>query len=186
MTFAAIKATYILLEPTTPSSVPNGCLFLDSTNANVMTQKSATGDVGVIESSAASNPFVKSMVAGEAFAINKPLALLPTGKVVLADSDIPGRDVIIGHSIQSSGGDGAIINVLCIGANLAGVLTGLGFAPGDTIYMGESPGEYINDTALLTGNNDTIVKLGIADCATGIASASATDLILCTEYIAGV
>jgi hypothetical protein len=63
-------------------------------------------------------------------------------------------------------------------------LVGLGFAPGDEIFVGETTGGYVNDIAPFTGNNDSIIKIGVADCAAGTASSVATDLILIPHVIA--
>lgn len=180
---AAIKAAYLALEPVDPADVPNGCLFLDATNGGILTQKSVTGVIGTIASSANSNPMIKQMVSGEAFPSGKPLAKRPDGKVVLADSDDSTRKVLIGWSMQASLGANSIISVMGIGVNLPGVLSGLGFVCGDVIYMGETPGAYTNNVAALTGQDDVIFKLGIADCPSGIAQSAATDLITSPDYI---
>lgn len=180
---AALKAAFIVLEPAAQADVPNGCLFLDSGNGNLLSQKSATGVVGVLASSANSNPMIKQMVSGEAFPSGRPLAKRPDGKVVLADSDDNTRKVLIGWSMQASLGDGAIVSVMGIGVNLPGVLSGLGFICGQSIYMGETPGTYTNDPAAFTGQDDEIYLLGIADCPTGVAQAAATDLIVSSRLI---
>ena len=182
-TAAAVKAAYLALEPVEPGDVPNGCLFLDITNSNALTQKSSNGTVGIIASSANNNPFMKQMVAGEAFPANKPLAKRADGKVVLADSQDATRTVLIGYSMAASLGNNSIVNVFCIGSNLSGVLSGLGFTPGQTIFLGEAQGTYTNNVATFTGNNDVYMKIGIADCAAGLASGLATDLIVNTQFI---
>lgn len=181
---APLKAAYLVLEPVEPSSVPNGCLFLDITNNNILSQKALNGTTGTLASGASSaNPFIKQMVAGEAFASSKPLAKRSDGKVVLADSQDVDRTVLIGYSMGASLGDGSSVNVLCIGNNVIGVLTGLGFTPGQTIFLGENLGEYTNDVSTFTGNNDVYMKVGIADCLSGVASSDATDLIVLTELV---
>ena len=49
--------------------------------------------------------------------------------------------------------------------------------------MGENLGEYTNNVATFTGDNDVYMKVGIADCPAGTASANATDLIVITQLI---
>jgi hypothetical protein len=129
----------------------------------------------------------KIAVAGEAFASGKPLAKDPTtGKVLLADSDGLNRQDFYGISASVSAGNGSLVTVITSGTNVAGILTGLGFIVGDEIFIGETPGIYVNGagTDLFTGANDTLYKLGVADCAAGIAATAATDLILFPEIIA--
>jgi hypothetical protein len=182
MSESAIKVAYLVLAPSTPASVPNGSLFLDSTNGNVLTQKDFSGGVFPI-AAGASNPFIRSMVAGEAFSTNKPLSIRPDGKVVLSDSDQTNRTQLIGHSLATSLGDGSVVNVLCISATLVGALNGLGFTSGQNIYMGEATGTYTNDVNTFSGSNDTYIKVGIALPPGGSASAAATDLLVHTEII---
>jgi hypothetical protein len=185
MSNAALRALYMVLDPVDPSQVPNGTLFLDSSNSNVLSQKSSTGVVSVIGAGGGgSNPFLRQMVAGEAFTANKPLAIRPDGKVVLADSDGTNRKIFIGHSMQTSLGDGSVINVLCVTATLGGAISGLGFTSGQSIFMGETAGTYTNNVSTFSGSNDTYVKVGIALPPPGVAQAAATDLLIFTELIA--
>lgn len=178
------KMTHLILVPTPAAQVPNGALFLDSGNLNQLSVKSYAGTVAVVEGGGGSSSlFVKQMIAGEAFLANRPLSKRADGKVVAADSDSATGQQIIAHSLQASGGDNAPVNVLCVGANLAGALTGLGFSPGDEIFLGEN-GEYTNDISTFSNNDDSIIKVGIADCAAGEANVAATDLVVFTEVIA--
>lgn len=183
MTTSSIQAKYLVLEPASSSEVPNGCLFLDQGNGNILSQKSATGVVGVISSSANSNPMIKQMVSGETFPTGKPLAKRPDGKVVLADSDDPTRTTFIGWSMTASLAMNSVVSVMAIGVNLPGILSGLGFTPGDRVYMGEIPGTYTNNPDGFTGSNDDVYQLGIADCPSGVAQNAATDLIASPRYV---
>ncbi len=184
MSNAALRSLYLVLDPVDPSLVPNGTIFIDSSNGNLLSQKSAVGVVSVLASASGSNPFLRQMVAGEAFAANKPLAIRPDGKVVLADSDGTNRTVFIGHSMQTSLGDGSVVSVLCVTATLGGAISGMGFTSGQNIYMGETAGTYTNNVSSFSGANDTYVKVGIALPPPGVASAAATDLLIFTELIA--
>jgi len=129
----------------------------------------------------------KIMIGGSALAAGVPVSKNPaTGKVILADSDGVGTQQFYGVTITTCAGDGSPVTVQLPGANLAGVLTGLGFAVGDEIFMGETAGSYVNGAGVdaFVGANDSIFKLGIADCAASAASATAVDLILLPEVVA--
>lgn len=180
MAKAPIQVPYVILDPVPASQVPNGALFLDASNGNAATIKTTGGSDDVLNSS--DTFFIKSMIAGGAFVAGRPLSKRPDGKVVDADSDGIDTQNFIGYSRDISGGDGSTVSVLLAGANLIGVLTGLGFTTGDIIYLSETGG-YTNDPGSFTGDDDTIVKLGIADSANGVASATAVDLIAITDVL---
>lgn len=180
MTLASIKVQYVVMDPVAPSQVPPGCLFLDSTNGNQATIKNTGGSQEPVSSG--TNYFIKTMIAGAAIAAGKPLSKRPDGKVIEGDSDGMHSQNFIGFSQNSAAGDGSTVQVLLAGANLAGVLTGLGFMAADIIYLSETGG-YTNDPNSFTGNNDTVIKLGIADCAASSASSTAVDLIAITDVL---
>jgi hypothetical protein len=48
---------------------------------------------------------------------------------------------------------------------------------------GQGGVSFINSVGSLTGDDDSIIKVGIADCAAGTASGTATDLIVFPEVI---
>lgn len=181
MTQAAIHCKYVSLLPATPAEVPNGSMFLDSTNGNSMSVKT---EGGVTESvnSAATIFFIKNMIAGAAITSGQPLSKRPDGKVIEADSDGVNAQTFIGFSQETVASDGDSLNVLLAGPNLSGVLSGLGMTSGQIVYLSESGG-YTNDGNSFTGDNDTITKLGIADSGAGVANATAVDLIAITEVL---
>lgn len=179
---AGFKGKFIQLEPIDGALVPNGSIFLDANNGNKLTNKTTGGVPGEITSSGGSNPLSKSMIAGEAFAAGKPLAKKPNGQVVLYDSDDPNRNIFIGFSTQAAIAPGAAVIVTCIGQNIVGILTGLGFAPGDIVYAGENPGTLIKYSDF-TSANDTVTQVGIADVAGGITGVNATDLIFFPQVV---
>lgn len=180
MVQAAIQVPYVFLTPTNGAQVPNGALYLDQGNGDAPTFKTTGGSSEPV--SAGTNFFLKQMIAGAAIAVGKPLAKRPDGKVVEGDSDGVNSQIFIGISQGSASGDGDPIQVLLAGANLPGVLTGLGMTSGDIVYLSQDSG-YTNDGGSFTGGDDTITKVGIADCGAGIASATATDLIAITEVL---
>lgn len=181
---ASIRVQFVQLSPVNPAQVPAGALFLDNTNSDIATIKSVSNIVAPVETGdPAGSLFIKKMMASAAFSANRPLGKLTNGKVVDADSDgVPGADNFCGYSLQAATADGDLIDVLCPGPNLAGALTGLGFSTGQEIYLSQDSG-YTNDPGTLVGNNDSIIKLGIADCAASTATGTAVDLIAFSSII---
>ena len=176
-----VQANFVVLVPTTPSGIPNNSVFVDSTNGNAATFKDNTGSNTVITNPAASF-LTKQMQAYAAIPINSPVSKRPDGYIEVADaSGADGMD-LIGWNTQAALANGDLINVLLVGANIAGAITGLGFAVGDEIYVSASGG-YTNDPSTLT-NTDAIIKVGVADCAAGVASATATDLVCFPDVVA--
>lgn len=131
--------------------------------------------------SAASN--VKSMRndSGVTIPANKPVSKKSDGSIIVADSDSPFGQHPIGFT-TSAISDGQFGDVFLLGNNISGLMTGLGFAPGDEIYLSENAG-FTNDPNSFTNNDDSLIRLGIADCADGVVSGSATDLITMPNII---
>lgn len=181
-TFALIKATAIVLEPVPPASVPVGSIYNDSTNAGTFTNKSVTGDVVPVGASTASSIMVKMKrnITGSTIPAYKRVALLSNGSICLADSDNPSAMTDIGLALDAIA-DGDYGRVLLNGANADGALTGLGYTTGQTVFLSKTPGVLTNDANSFDPNTDTIMKVGIADCAGSDASATATDLIMVIE-----
>jgi hypothetical protein len=176
------KAKSVVLEPTTAASVPNGALYLDTNNANALTVKSTSGVSSVIGAvPSASNIFIKQMVAGMALSALQPVAKRNDGKIVAADSDAPTGQIFIGWVMAPTLMDGDLVNVLTVGANIVGAIIGGGFTSGDEIYLSETGGYTSSDT--FTGGDDALIRVGIADCAAGIASGTAEDLIAFAEVV---
>lgn len=179
------KSKFLEMETSNPGDVPNNALFFDSTNSGQATFKNSGGSTAVIGAVSTSNLFIKQMQADQVLAINDPLAKKADGRVIKADTDLSADSQhYIGIALQAAANIGDFINVLLIGTNLAGAISGLGFAPGEYIYLGETGG-FVNQAGLagFTGANDIIVRVGISDCAAGLASAVATDLIAITQIV---
>ena len=177
-----VKANFVVLVPTVSGSVPNGALFLDSANGNASTIKNTNGTTTVINSSAAATSLVtKLMQAAGIYAINTPVSKRSDGQIEIADANAANGKDLIGVTLQASLAVGDIISVLLVGANLTDAISGLGFSVGDEIYVSDSGG-YTNDPSTLSGS-ESIIKIGVADCSTGGATAVATDLILFPDVV---
>ena len=178
------KSQYLIVGPLPQGDVPNNSLFADSTNLDAFSIRDSSGTVSVLATSSGGNPFIKTMQSDGVFSVNMPVVKLPNGRVVLADSNSSTAGSFCGYALVASTAPGQAITILCCGNNIAGALTDLGFAPGDLIYINENGG-YTNDPSTFTGDNDTIVRVGIADCPGGaVGSPVATDLIAFHEFVA--
>jgi len=170
-----IKGKYFVLEPSDPASVGNNSLFIDLTNVNKLSYKNDSGIVFPLEAGGGMNIFVKQMEAMEAMPLYVAVSKRSDGKIWLTDPDDPDRQTLVGYLIQASAAPGDKVNVLLIGANLPGALTGLGFLPGDEIFVSTSGGYTKDVSGFTTGS---YIRVGIADCPGGDATPDATDLIV--------
>lgn len=141
-------------------------------------------DTLIRQTGVVSSSFVKPMQNTSVASITalRPVSKAPDGGIIASDSDGATSQIIIGVALENIG-VGALGNVMLIGPNVAGAVNGLGFTPGDKVFVSESGGGYTNDYASFTGGDDTIVRIGYADCAAGAASATATDLIMFSEVV---
>jgi hypothetical protein len=119
--------------------------------------------------------------AGSTIPAYTPVSKKIDGTIVHADSDATDGQRFIGITGEEilSGATGT---VKLVGQNLAGAISGLGYSVGDDVYLSESGG-YTNDPNSFTGDNDSIIRVGIADCSEGSASSTATDLIMFSEVL---
>jgi hypothetical protein len=177
-----VKVNFFVMTPMTPGTAPNGSIFLDSTNGNALTIKNTNGVIEEVTSSSSTNLFIKQMVASGPIAIKKPVSKRSDGKIQQADSDAAQGQAFVGVSLDSAAADGDVIQVLLVGANIENAISGLGFTPGSEVYLSETGG-YTDDPDAFTGDDDSIIKVGIADCAGGIASPTAVDLIIFPEVV---
>lgn len=182
MTIAGIKSKYVLLEPTNPAGMPNNSIYVDATQGNQMYVKGSSGGTTSLGGESVGY-FVKAMVIGSAISKHQTVAKRADGKAVAADADDASAQAFIGYAQNDGINDGDQINVLLIGPNVEGAVSGLGFTPGDIVYLSQNAGGYIKDLGQLTDNNDVVIKVGIADCGAGVASAVATDLISFVEKL---
>ena len=142
---------------------------------NTMVERSPLGDLKRLKSMVSGHP--TTMLAGI------PVAKGADGLLYPADTDQTNGKKYCGILAENVDmGSSAI--VILPGTNIPGVLTGLGFAPGQDIFLNETAGTYIADTSLLTNFDDDLIRVGFADCSEGAASAMATDLIMVTDVVA--
>lgn len=121
-------------------------------------------------------------LSGVAIPANKPVSIIADGSIVASDSDAPGASKVVGFTKASINHNASGL-VTLFGRNLAGVLTGLGFAPGEFVFMDETAGGMTNSIAGFTGDDDTITKLGIAAMGEGLVGGAATDLIMLRDPV---
>lgn len=152
--------------------------------------KNDAGDVvqitanGQVVGGSLAEAFEKPMVNGDVATIpaGKPVSIKGDGSYVLGDSDSADGQEPVGITLASVAVS-AVGSVALFGRNMPGVLTGLGFAPGDDIFIDEASGQYTNTVAGFTGDDDSIVRIGVAAAANGVTSANATDLIMMREVL---
>lgn len=174
--YAKVKTDAVIFNPIAAYAVANA-LYVSTSLGGKLTCEAPTvfGTADLL---------IKPMQSGEALAVGIPISKRADGKIVAADSDGVNRQQPIGVTVAAFDAIDSIANVLLAAPNAVGVLTGLGFAPGDEIFIGETTGGYVNDITPFVGNDDSIIKVGVADCGAGAASGVATDLILMTQVIA--
>lgn len=183
-TYASFKGTSSAMAPVAPTAAPAGSTFIDSTNSNSLTYKSPSGALTVIGAATSSDIMVKSKknLTGVTILAGKTVALKPDGSIALADNDGVNIQVVIGIT-QDEIEHNAFGRVMLNGPNAAGALTGLAFVSGEAILLSSTPGVLTNTAVGLNPSTMTIMKVGIADCATGTCSGTATDLIMEAEVI---
>lgn len=118
---------------------------------------------------------------GSPIAAFTPVAKHSSGSIYPADTDAVTGQKYIGITLAAIAHNAAG-PIKTVGDNIPDCILGLGFTPGQDIFLGEDGG-YTNDITGFTGDNDTILKVGIADCEEGTASGTAKDLIMWTEVI---
>lgn len=182
MTIAKMKVSALVFDPIPAASAPANSLYSDSGNAGTFTNKAPGGTpVPVGESVASALIKVMQNLSGATILAGKPVSKKSDGSIVAGDSDAADGQQLIGISLEEIL-DTETGNVALFGQNIPNAVSGLGFAPGDEVYLSETGG-YTNDHGSFTGDNDSIFKIGIADCPAGNASGTATDLILFPEVL---
>jgi len=176
-TYAKIQTGAVLFVPVNPAGLPAGAMCLDQA------AQEAPSFVGTTGPAAPTNQCfkLKQNNTGVQISKGKPVSLTADGSVVQSDSDTVGKKNWAGVAMEDIAAS-ATGTVLLVGPNIAGALTGSGFAPGDMVFISEASG-YTNTLASFTGSDDDIIQVGIADCAAGAASATVADLIMVRNII---
>jgi len=172
------------MEPQTPGSVPANSLFFDSSNLNSLSQKNDIAVSSQLAQATSNDLMIKVMenLSGIAIPAGKPVSKIPDGSIAAADSDgAVTSQIYCGISLDAIN-TGSTGRILLVGPNVVGALNSLNFTPGQDIFLSESGG-YTNNAGAFVGNNDSIIKVGIADCAAGSASGTATDLIMFPDVL---
>jgi hypothetical protein len=184
--YAKFRSAALIFDPQDPANVPNGAIFMDASNTDAFTTKTTGGDEQQVSGTTQDIlTKVKKNMTGTTIPINTSIALFSDGTIKIADADEVGTRIVIGVTLEAIAHE-AFGRILLIGPNAADVLIGSGFAPGDTIYMGKTPGTFINSVSSFNLDTDTVVKVGYADCSGGIASPEATDLIMFSEVLSSL
>lgn len=125
---------------------------------------------------------MKSKINGESFLVpaGTQIGLYSDGKVYKFDANDPQRWQNVGMTLQDLAPAGSGLCLLH-GMNVPGVLTGLGFAPGEEVFV-DNTGAYTTGTGL--DGTSVVARVGFADCTDGGASAVVTDLISSYQKIA--
>lgn len=179
MGVAKIRTTAIQFDPVDPSTLPVNSIYVDATNGESFSNKTSSG----AEVTAATDAFAKMAknISGVTIPANYPVSRMSDGSIIAADSDSANGQRPIGVTMQAIPNDTFGLIGL-VGRNMAGALTSYGFAPGQDIYISQSEG-YTADASTFTGDNDSIILIGIADCADNVMSSQGNDLILLRQIL---
>jgi hypothetical protein len=172
------------MDPANPGDVPANSLFFDAASSGILSQKNASNLSNQIAQATSNDLMIKVMqnLSGVTIPAGKPISKAADGSILASDSDgSTASQTYCGITLDSIN-NGSTGRVLLVGPNVPNVITGLNYTPGQDIFLSESGG-YTNNAGSFTGNNDSIIKVGIADCAAGNASSTATDLIMFPDVL---
>jgi hypothetical protein len=175
--YAKMRVDGLILNPVPASSAGDGEMYNDQDSTQISVKGSGSDTTPIGPSGSSSSPLIKVMenLSGGDIPAGSDVCKRPDGSIAMASSDTPGFENVIGiANVDIPNAATGAVGLL--GPNFPAVLTGLGFTPGDIVYMAESSGQYTNDLTTFT-NSDRIVQVGIADCAAGTASTTVTDLL---------
>jgi len=168
-------------HPTENQEFFQGMELTDPARTNIFNRDKVIIDQKLGIGSGGGGSLTKSMQnkSGATIDAGKPVSKKADGSIVPADSDSADGQTFVGITVDSIADD-ATGDVYLVGQNIPGALTGLGFTPGQDIFISESTG-FTNNPDSFSGGDDTITRVGIADCAAGAASDTVTDLIIFAE-----
>jgi len=176
--YAKMRGKALVLPVSYPAANPLGSLYVDGTNLNELTFRTLAGaDLPIFGGAPTSSEVLNKHKLNSTLStilVDKTIAVKTDGTICLADSDDPLATNVIGVTKEAilSGEYGTI---QLIGPSAPNVIDGMGFATGELIYLGNTPGSLTNDLGSVVG---AVKVVGIADCASDDASAIATDLIM--------
>ena len=180
---APIGGNATLYRPTLNRSLFQGTEITTTARTAIRNRDNVILD-SIQSSSGGSGSLLKEMENGHTATISAGTAVAKKsdGTVIPADSDGVGTQQMIGICFSEIT-VGSVGDIYLFGQNIPGVISGLGFSVGDEIFLSETAGQLTNDPNSFTGDDDSIIKVGIADCSSGSASSTATDLIMFPEVI---
>lgn len=185
-TYAKLRTIGVILQPVATGTVA-GELYRNSANADALTDKSTGGSATQVGAASSDAIMVKTKqnTSGADIAVNTPVGLTGDGGIIKSDSDGLTSQVLIGIALDAIV-DGAQGRVALIGPNARNAIQGLGFTPGAPIYLNQDGSNrgFTNNLNDLSGGDDSVIRIGYADCAPGAASGTADDLIMFAEVIA--
>jgi hypothetical protein len=159
----------------------------DFVGAGVTASQTSPGEVQVTipGGGGGTGQFLKQMQnnTGSPIAAGVPVSKKSDGSIVPADSDAADGQAYCGVTSEVIAASGGLGDVAVVGQNIVGAITALGFTPGTDVFLSETAGTYTDNPASFTGGDDSIIKVGLADCSAGVASATANDLIMFTEVL---
>lgn len=130
------------------------------------------------------SPVIKLMYNGSGSEIpaGAPVSKRSDGSIIASDSDHPDAQIYVGVAKWAIP-DGEIGIIYLVGPNIPDALSGMGAFPGQPVFISQSGG-YTLDANEYTGDDDSIIRVGYADCVAGVASTTAEDLIMFSDIIA--
>lgn len=179
----------VVLDPLDPATLPNNAVYVDQ-SSGALSNKATTGSTSAIGQGSASTDslFTKVMhnLSGVTIAANMPVAKKTDGSIISAAAGITGDMVLIGVA-QAAIQNNSQGNVITIGPNVLGALIGSSytFYPGQAVYLNDQGG-YTGDLTSLSISTDALFRIGYADCAAGVASTTAVDLIMFAESVSSI
>jgi len=187
MVYAKLRTIGVILEPVAPATTVSGEFYRDNANADALTDKSTGGSNTQVGAASSDAIMVKTKqnTSGVNIAVNTPVGLTADGGIIKSDSDGPTSQVLIGITLDAIN-SGAQGRVALVGPNARNAIQGLGFTPGNSIYLNQDGSNrgFTNNLNDLSGGDDSVIRIGYADCAPGAANATADDLIMFAEVIA--
>lgn len=165
-----------------PDSPDDGTMWYDTAAKDARIKADGSTDTIVGGEGSGGLSATKAVISSEALAVNTPVTKLPNGKIAKADATAPGMGWVYGITKTAFADEDSEGEVYLIGLNTPGVLTDLEFDTADKIYQA-GPGVFTNDPGILD-EAKTLMFIGFADCASGVASSLATDLIMTPNLVA--